>query len=77
MGAERGQSLEVESPRLRLLREWLELQDQYDRALARRFYDTRGRGCPSPPGLEMELDDLAQAVGRAKAAYDQAKDSTA
>jgi len=80
MGVERGGSLDKESCRQRLLREWLELEEQYDRELAWKFYDTRGGSTrttpPQPSALETELADLAEAVKRAKDAYEEARQPT-
>ena len=72
-------SPDEESSRRRLLREWLELEDRYDHELARRFYDARGHAhptSPQPSSLEAELPDLARAVRRAKAAYEEARNTT-
>ncbi|GAA2746306.1 hypothetical protein GCM10009868_31180 [Terrabacter aerolatus] len=67
--------VDKESCRQRLLREWLELEERYDRELARRFYATRGQARPAPPGLEVDFEHLAQAAARAKAAYIEAGNS--
>lgn len=80
MEAERRGPLDEESCRQRLLREWLELEERYDRELARRLFDSRGHKQPCTcqrPGLEIELNDLAQAVRRAKAAYEATRNSQA